>query len=69
MTMAPISGCRPGDLEFELDQESIADAVGRVTSVQTIESEIEVPGTFVALPSIHGDLISAPTRAKQLVGE
>ena len=35
-----------GDLEFELDQESIADAVGRVSSVQTIESEVEVPGTF-----------------------
>ncbi len=35
-----------GDLEFELDQESIAEAVERVSSVHTVETEIEVPGIF-----------------------
>lgn len=35
-----------GDLEFELDQDSIAGAVDRVSSVHTTESEEEVPGHF-----------------------
>lgn len=35
-----------GDLEFELNQEGVSEAVDRVSSMQTVESEIEVAGFF-----------------------
>jgi len=35
-----------GDLEFELNQESIAEAVDRVSSVHTIEEEKLISGCF-----------------------
>lgn len=35
-----------GDLEFELDQESVSEAVDRVSSVHTIEEEVRSPGQF-----------------------
>jgi hypothetical protein len=35
-----------GDLEFELNQESISEAVDRFSAMQTVESDIEVSGSF-----------------------
>lgn len=35
-----------GDLEFELDRASVSAAVDRVSSVHTIDEEIQLPGQF-----------------------
>lgn len=35
-----------GDLEFQLDQSAIAQALGRAISIQTVDDEIDVPGVF-----------------------
>src|SRR5579862_761589 len=35
-----------GDLEFELDQPGISQALSRASSIQTVEEQIDVPGVF-----------------------